>query len=168
MNLFDYIAQVYADYNDVLDGRKPLLIVSSGKSAFATETLYRCALESDAVEFTWEDLVCEDGEVHRHLFITQAGAPYAREARDAIVDCLSEAVLTRDATRKRELRAQLQLKLGLLLGYSAGECVEFINSKIGYECPCDCCGSEFTVTRYGEPAPDRHASSRFVENAYQY
>jgi hypothetical protein len=165
MSIFDYIAQSYADYQDVLDGRKPLMIVSSGKSAFATETLYRCALESDTVEFLHEDLVCEDGELHRHLFITQAGAPYAREARDAIIDCLSEAVLTRKATRKRELRAQLQLRLGLLLGYSAGECVDFINSDLGRSCPCDCCGSEFTAT---PPVPDRYKSSRFVENAYQY
>lgn len=166
MSIFDYIAQTYADYNDVVAGRKPLLIVSEGKSAFAVESLYRLALESDDIEFTWEYLVCEDGKLHRHLFITQAGAPYAREARDAIIDCLSEAILTDDVTRKRELRAQLQLKLGMLLGYSAGECVDFINSKLGYECPCDCCGSEFTVTRYGEFIDGN--PSRFIENAYQY
>lgn len=166
MSVFDYIAQAYADYADVLEGRKPLLIVSSGKSAYAVETLYRIALESEAVSFEWEDLVCEDGNLHRHLFITQRGAPYAREARDLIVDCLSEAVLTRDAQRKRELRAQLQLKLGMLLGHSAGECVDFINSEIGRTCPCDCCGSEFTVvpakrTTDGNP-------SRFVEYGYTY
>lgn len=166
MSRFDYIAQSYADYQDVLDGRKPLMIVSSGKSAYAVESLYRIALESEAVEFTWEDLVCEDGKLHRHLFITQAGAPYAREARDLIVDCLSEAILTDDVSRKRELRGQLQLKLGMLLGYSAGECVEFINSKLGYECPCDCCGSEFTVTRYGKFIDGN--PSRFVENGYVY
>ncbi len=116
--------------------------------------------------FGWEDLVCEDNKLHRHLFITQAGAPYAREARDAIVDCISEAVLTEDPTRLRELRAQLQLKLGMLLGYSAGECVEFINSDLGRSCPCDCCGSVYTATT---PARKTDGNpSRFIENAYQY
>jgi hypothetical protein len=166
MNKFEYIAQACADYQDVLDGRKPLMIVSTGKSYYAVEMLYRLALESEAVEYLYDDLVCEDGELHRHLFITQAGAPYAREAREAIVDCLSEAILTDDVTRKRELRAQLQLKLGQLLGHSAGECVEFINSKLGYECPCDCCGSEFTVTRHGKFIDGN--PSRFVENGYVY
>jgi len=166
MSIFDYIAQAYADYQDVLDGRKPLMIVSSGKSAFATETLYRCALESDTVEFAWEDFVCEDGELHRHLFITQAGAPYAREARDAIYDCISEALLTRSASDRRYLRVQLQTHLGHLLGYSAYEIDEFVNSQLGRSCPCDCCGSEFTVQ--ATTLPDRHASGRFIENSYQY
>ena len=165
MSDFDYIAQVFADYVDVREGRKPLLIVSAGKSDFAETALRRLAMEDPAVQYEVEGLVCEDGELWQHLFVTQAGAPYAREARDLIVDCLSEAVLTRDATRKRELRAQLQLKLGMLLGYSAGECVDFINSEIGRTCPCDCCGSEFTVV---SQVPDRYASSRFVEHGYQY
>ncbi len=165
MSEFDYTAQVFADYNEVRAGRKPLLIVSAGKSSAALVLLSHLAHE-DGLTIQHEDLVCEDGRLHRHAFITQAGAPYAREARDLIVDCLSEAVLTDDVTRKRELRGQLQLKLGLLLGYSAGECVDFINSKLGYECPCDCCGSEFTVTRYGKFIDGN--PSRFVENAYQY
>lgn len=165
MSEFDYTAQVFADYNDVRAGRKPLLIVSEGKSSVAAVLLTHLAHE-DGLDVSVEDLVCEDGKLHRHVFITQAGAPYAREARDAIIDCLSEAVLTRDWQRKRELRGTLQLKLGLLLGYSAAECVEFINSDLGRTCPCDCCGSEFTVAP--SQVPDRYASSRAVEFGYQY
>ena len=160
---FEYIATVFADYVNVREGRKPLLIVSAGKSQFALESLVGIARE-DGMSVIVEPLVCEDGKLHEHALIAAPGAPYAREARDLIVDCLSEAVLTRDYGRKRELRAQLQLKLGMLLGYAAGECVDFVNSELGRTCPCDCCGSEYTVTQ----APDRHASSRFVEHAYQY
>jgi hypothetical protein len=125
---FDYISQVFADYVDVREGRKPLLIVSAGKS--------------DAAE----------------------GSPYPYEARDAIIDAISEGVLGVTQERAREIRSGLQLKLGLLLGYSAAECIEFINSALGQTCPCDCCGSEFTVIAQktdGNP-------SRFVEYAYQY
>jgi hypothetical protein len=156
MREFEYIATVFADYVNVREGRKPLLIVSAGKSQFAADSLLDIARE-DGLSAIYEPLVCEDGELHMHVIIAAKGAPYAREARDLIVDCLSEAVLTRDPARKRELRAQLQLKLGLLLGYSAGECVDFINSDLGRTCPCDCCGSEYTVTQ----APDRHASRLF-------
>lgn len=164
MNDATYIAQVFADYVNVRQGRKPLLIVSAGKSDFAYTTLGGLALE-DGLELITDDLVCEDGKLHRHALIAQAGSPYAREARDLIVDCLSEAVLTFDAERKRELRSQLQLKLGMLLGYSAGECVEFINSDLGRTCPCDCCGSEYTV----QATPVRDANpSRFIEHAYCY
>jgi len=162
---YEYIATVFADYVNVREGRKPLLIVSAGKSQFAYESLVGIARE-DGMTVLVEPLVCEDNELHAHVLIAAPGAPYAREARDAIVDCLSEAVLTRDAQRKRELRAQLQLKLGLLLGYAAGECVDFINSELGRSCPCDCCGSEYTVST--AQVPDRYASSRAVEHGYQY
>ena len=166
MKEFDYIAQAFADYVDVREGRKPLLIVSAGKSDFAETALRRLAMEDRSVQYEVEAFVCEDGELWQHLFVTQAGAPYAREARDAIVDCISEAILTRSVSDRRYLRVQLQTHLGHLLGYSAYEIDEFVNSQLGRTCPCDCCGSEFTA----QPTtlPDRHASGRFIENSYQY
>ena len=165
MNEFDYIAQVFADYADVIEGRKPLMIVSAGKSEFAADTLRRLAMQAWQVDYEVEGLVCEDGEYYQHVFITWAGAPYAREAREAITDCISEAVLTRGHAERYELRRKLQVRLGHLLGYSAHEIDEFVNSDLGRTCQCDCCGSPYTVTT---PAPDRHESSRFIENAYQY
>jgi hypothetical protein len=160
-----YIAETFAGYVDVRAGRKPLLIVSYGKSSFAGTTLTNLAFE-DEMQVHHEDFVCEDGKLHRHAFICLPGAPYAREARDAIVDCISSAVLTRSKGDRMALRERLQTTLGHLLGHSAAEIRDFVTSDIGRTCPCDCCGSEYTVTA-GE-VPDRHASPRFIPNAYAY
>jgi len=167
MNDFNYIAQVYADYVLVRDGLKPLLIVSYGKSDFAGVTLAHLAQE-DGLTVEFEDLVCEDRKLHRHVFIAQAGSPYAREARDMIIDCIGNAALygTSDE-RKRKLRRNLQFKLGMLLGYSAYECDEFAESDLGRTCPCDCCGSEYTLIPASAPVTDGNPG-RFIENAYTY
>lgn len=165
MSIFEYTAQAFADYADVRAGRKPLMIVSGGKSSDALVLLTHLAHE-DGLTVETEDLVCEDGKLHRHAFICLKGAPYAREARDAIIDCISTAVLTRGNDKRYELRRQLQATLGHLLGYSAAEIRDFVFSDLGRTCPCDCCGSEFTVAP-ATPVTDGNPS-RFIEHAYQY
>lgn len=164
MSEFDYIASVFADYADVLEGRKPLLIVSEGKSRFAADSIRRLAMESSVVQYELHDLVCEDRELHRHVFVCWKGAPYAGEAYDAILDGISEGCMTHDADAKRALRADVQRRVGALLGYRARDIEDFIRSDIGRSCPCDCCGSEFTVA----PIKTDGNPGRFVEYAYRY
>ncbi len=44
-------------------------------------------------------------------------------------------------------RARIALNLGLLLGYSAKECLEFANSSIFENCECSCCGGPSQAAR---------------------
>ena len=138
-----YALDVVRDLREAAAGRKPLVIVSEGKAG----PLYGAILdEIDALNglvYLMAGLVCEDREMHQHCFVTMQGAPYAQEGIDAILDCIG-SVAYREADPQRA-RAALQLRLGILLGHTAGECVEFINSEIGQTCPCDCCGGAETV-----------------------
>ena len=163
MSMFEYIAQAYADYAAVRAGEKPLMIVSSGKSAFAVETLSRLA-EEDGLNAIHERFTCEDGLIHTHVFICAAGAPYAYEAISAIWRNIERVAY--DGWNPRRSREALQLELGLLLGYSAQECLDFMRSDIGRTCECDCCGGPETaelpaLVTDGNP-------SRFVEYGYVY
>lgn len=163
MSRFDYIAQAYADYAAVRAGEKPLMIVSSGKSAFAVESLSRLA-DEDGLNSIHERFTCEDGHIHTHVFICAAGAPYAYEAISAIWRNIERVAY--DGWNPRRSREALQLELGLLLGYSAQECLDFMRSDIGHTCECDCCGGPETAE-----LPALHADgnpSRFVENGYVY
>lgn len=167
MSEFDYIAQVFADYADVVEGRKPLLIVSAGKSQFAYDTITKLALASDAVQYRLANLVCEDERAYQHAFVCSWGAPYADEAINLILDAISEAVHPDRDRPLRAIRKSLQVALGMLLGYAAAECIEFADSELGRTCPCDCCGGPETaqdpVNAYTDANP-----GRFTENAYQY
>lgn len=165
MNDFAYIAQAFADYIAVREGRKPLLIVSEGKSDFAYDTLRKQAM-TDGLEHRLVNLVCEDGEMAHHLFVCQYGAPYAREAEDMILDTIGAACYAPEPLSRKQLaklRGDLQMNLGLLLGYSAAECLDYIESDLGRTCQCDCCGGIETAERLTDGNP-----SRFVEYAYAY
>lgn len=143
MTEYDYVAQVFADYNAVREGRKPLLIVSAGKSKFAANELLDIADGDERVTLATDVFVCEDGKLHNHLFIAAAGSPYAREAKEAIWQNIERVAY--DGWAKSRAREDLQLRLGLLLGYSARECLDFIHSDLGRTCPCDCCGGPETA-----------------------
>jgi hypothetical protein len=153
MTKFDnYVADAFADYNDVIEGTKPLLIVSSGKSAYAYESLWGLA-KRDFLQVTCEtaQLICEDGEVHTHVFIAPAGTTTAQDAIDAIHRNIERVGY--DGWNLKRARQGLQLELGLMLGYEPQAIVDFMRSDLGRTCPCDCCG--------GNPG-------RFLPNAYQY
>lgn len=146
MDNFDYVADVFSAYTDVRAGRKPLLIVSAGKSQFALETLLALA-DEDGLPWVLRDFRCEDGQPHEHLFVAGEGSPYAREAVNLIMSEMS--------------RPDLQVRLGLLLGYTAAEINEFIESELGKTCPCDCCGGPETVL-------DDAAKARTYEFGYRF
>lgn len=122
---------------DVFNGLKPLMIVSEGKSTAAYEATAAWADRLEGMHCELAMFVCEDGELHEHVFVCREGAPYAREAIEAIFDAVEEfPTLSRKA---------LQLKLGLLLGYSAAQVIEFTKSVLGKTCKCDCCGGAESV-----------------------
>ena len=149
---FEYIAQTFADYVSVREGRKPLLIVSSEKSTFAYEQIADFA-EQDGLRHQCALLIGEDGDLHEHVLVSLPGAPYVREALELI-----------DAVRcGRMSRSDMQMRMGMLLGYSAYEILEFIESHVGRTCKCDCCGGPNTVQDRTDGNP-----SRFVEFGYLY
>ena len=177
MDLMESLAQVRV-------GQKPLVIGSYGKCYTACVALEDIADETPGLEKMVADLVCEDGELHRHVFVCAAGAPYAREAIDAIFGCISVAVDARDDREREEIREDLQIKLGHLLGYSAREILDFVMTDVAETCPCDCCGSPYTLARGDDTGivvveePVEHVTlaskavdpnpGRFVPYSYRY
>jgi hypothetical protein len=159
----DYVCDAFADYDDVCTGKKPLLIVSSGKSAYACEALAGLA-KTDGHELEIQRFVCEDNEVHTHAFISAKGSPYAKDAVNAIWRNIERVAY--DGWDPRRSREALQLELGLMLGYSAQRCLDFMRSDLGRTCPCDCCGGPETA-EVSAFVTDGNAS-RFTVNAYQY
>ena len=133
MTELTYALDAMRDYGRVLNGEKPLLIVSEGKSTQAYEAAAEMAGDNPSMMARFATFVCEDGELHEHVFICLAGAPYADQAVDLIFGAVNQAEYTRE---------QLQLRLGRLLGYSVAECLAFMRSYEGLNCKCDCCGGE--------------------------
>ena len=163
--LNDYVSDAFADYDAVIEGTKPLLIVSSGKSAYACEALGNLA-KRDFLQVTCETagFICEDGEVHTHVFIGQAGTTTAQDAIDAIWRNIERGA--DDDWNPKRSREALQLELGLFLGYELRDIFAFMRSDIGRTCPCDCCGGPDTAekpARLPDPNP-----GRFTENSYRF
>ena len=154
-----YGLDVMQDLARVRAGSKPLVIASAGKCKTATLVAYDIAKADPTLHVQIAELVCEDGEIHWHVFVCKAGAPYANDAIELIMDTVSEAAHAESPHAASVLRERLQLRLGLLLGHSAAECVEFSASEIGRTCPCDCCGSQFTAEEV-ESREDREARIR--------
>ena len=153
-----YTFDAMRDLANVRNGIKPLVIVSAGKCTMAYELASDIVDDDDALESRFACLACEDGELHEMIFICQAGAPYAGEAIELIFDAVNQAVITRN---------QLQLRLGLLLGHSAAECLAFSRSWIGLTCPCDCCGGEPQKLLTHQARDDAH-KARSMEFCAQY
>ena len=169
-----YGFDLMADLAKVRTGQKPLVIGSLGKCYTAGVAAYEIALDDPALDVQLAQLVCEDGEIHFHVFICAKGAPYAREAIEAIFDTIGD-VCYRDA-EPRQARIDLQMRLGLLLGHAAGEILDFTESEIGQTCPCDCCGGKETVQDIVVQEGGEHVTlagddanpGRFVEHSYRY
>jgi len=123
-----YALDVIMDLSRVSTGDKPLLIVSEGKSTLAYETVAELASQAGLTTL-FATFVCEDGELHEHVFVAQDSA-FAVEAIELIFERAGEHIS----------RLELQIRLGSLLGYSALEIVQFTRSLIGMTCSCDCCG----------------------------
>jgi hypothetical protein len=128
----EYGMTAMEDLARVRAGQKPLVIVSMGKCEPAFFAAVDIAHDDENLTYETRTLVCEDGREWLHVFICIKGAPYAAEALDAIHDCKFGAITRED----------LQMRLGLLLGHSAAECLEFTASEIGRTCVCDCCGGK--------------------------
>ena len=126
-----YALDAMVDYGRVLNGIKPLLIVSAEKSKDAYDTVGEMAWDNPRMFSCFAMLSGEDGELHEHVFVCRDGAPYASEALSLIFDAVNQTVITRE---------QLQIRLGALLGYSSAQCLQFSRSLVGLTCECDCCG----------------------------
>ena len=123
----------------VRDGSKQLLIVSAGKSIQAYEVLTEIACNDPALRAELAMFVCEDGERHEMLFVSQDTYPnIARKAVDMIWDAVD--------TFPTVSRVELQATLGKWLGYEAQDILDFITSETGRTCVCDCCGGIETAT----------------------
>jgi len=125
-----YALDVMADYGRVLGGTKPLLIVSANKSLDAYTVVREMATENPEMRFTFAMLVCEDGELYPHAFITRDGSGVAALALDLLYDRVVGLIS----------RSILQLRLGLLLGHRPLAILAFYANPIMQLCPCDCCG----------------------------
>ena len=134
------VVEVCKNISDVIEGRRPVTIIESLKVG---DRAYELAV--DIAEFKELPHQCrllhgEDG------------------------DSLGEAVIIglnqRDVNRASSLidrgptfsafpwaRQKIALNLGLLLGYSAGDCMTFIKSTAFDNCECDCCGGPSEAAR---------------------
>jgi hypothetical protein len=129
-----YFDDAMCDLADVMDGDKPLMIVSEGKSTLAYETVAMLA-ERCNLSIVYKMMRCEDGNLHEHVLVSSRvfGPDYALAASRLI-----------DRSMTGEInRGELQFYLGRMLGYSMPDVLEFIGSAIARECPCDCCGGPF-------------------------
>jgi hypothetical protein len=167
-----YGMDLMADLAKVRLGQKPLVIAEESKCPTAFQALGELVAEDVALDIVRTSLVGEDGEMTSVAFVCGKGAPYAREARDAIFEHIGD-VAYRKVDGQKSRRA-LQMKLGMLLGYSASEVVDFILSPIAQTCVCDCCGGPETAIEVHEGgehitlASDDPNPGRFVENSYRY
>ena len=127
-----YALDAMADYGRVLNGDKPLLIVSEGRSTITYETVAEMASDNPAMSVELCMFVCDDGELHEHAFVCRAGDGIAHWAADLVFD--------RAEDNPRLSRVELQRVLGAVLGYSLEDITAFIFSPTGMNCPCDCCG----------------------------
>ncbi len=110
---------------------KPLIIVSAGKSIIGYELAVTLATALGlGVETAM--MRCEDGNQHEMAFIAYCeGEPQA-------------AIKLIWAAKSGEItRPSLQFQLGSLLGYTEEQCLQFVASAEGRNCPCDCCGGPF-------------------------
>lgn len=143
--------QAYDDamcsYGDVCDLEKRLVIVSEGKTTLGYETIVMLA-ERANLQVEIAMLVCEDGELHEHAFVSSRRAdangsathPY-NTARTAL-----NMVFTRKETPDDLSRTGLQYYLGQLLDYPHGEILDFLASDIARDCVCDLCGGKREVS----------------------
>ena len=129
----EYFDSAMCDYLDVLEYDKPLMIVSSGKSTLAYETVAMLADRTNCLDMELAMLRCEDGKLHEHVLVARSGSGEVKRALELIQDAKAGTIS----------RPTLQYELGLLLGYPMDEVLEFIASKVARECPCDCCGGPF-------------------------
>jgi len=164
-----YAIDVMADYGRVLNGTKPLLIVSEGKSTGAYETVAEMVGENPAMSCELAMFRCEDGKLHEHAFVCRAGSGVARWAADLLFD--------RAEGNPPLTRVELQRVMGALLGYSLEDITAFIFSPTGMNCPCDCCGGPVPLLLTYQPTPTlmprgswgRDAQkARMLENCYQF
>ncbi len=150
-----YALDVIMDLSRVSSGDKPLLIVSEGKSTLAYETV--AELAEGKLECRFATFICEDGELHEHVFVSQDGR-IAEKAIETIFERVGGYIT----------RSILQARLGVMLGYSPKDITTFIFSPKGVTCPCDCCGGEPQRVLTYQPTKMDGNPSRFVEHAYQY
>ena len=159
MSEITYALDAMRDYGRVLNGEKPLLIVSEGRSTQAYEAAAEMAGDNPLMMARFATFVCEDGELHEHVFIALADSTYADEAIQLVYDAVNQAEMTRE---------QLQLRLGRLLGYSVADCLAFMRSYVGLTCKCDCCGGEPQKLLTYTPTRNDADKARSMEFAYKF
>ena len=123
------------DLQDVFDGEKDLVIISSGKSTLAYETATMMA-ERANLHVELAVLRCEDGLLHEHVFISG-------RVQNTVNTALAAIRLIEKAKAGDLSRPELQYYLGQMLGYSVADILNFVASKVARDCPCDCCGGPF-------------------------
>jgi hypothetical protein len=121
---------------DVMDGDKPLLIVSEGKSTLAYETIAMMAERSN-LSIVLKMMRCEDGNLHEHVLVS------SREFGGKNDYALAASRLIDKNIAGEINRGELQFYLGRMLGYPMADVLEFIGSATARNCPCDCCGGPF-------------------------
>ena len=156
MNAMDDIARVRL-------GQKPLLIMDQRKCPPAYQAMLDIVAESPELYCIRTQLVSDNGDLSDHAFICAMGAPYAHEALQAVFDAIADGAQANTDAERAKIRRKAQIHIGLLLGYSGYECIEFADSELGKTCECDCCGSPFTLAKGYDTNP-----SRFLPNAYVY
>ncbi len=169
-NAIAYGMDLMEDLAKVRAGMKPLLIADESKCVTAFAALEDIVAADPALYVRYENLDNEDGEETRHAFVCAAGAPYADEAWELVLQSVMHICLAESPHAATVMRENLQMKLGMMLGYSAAECLEFIASETGRTCKCDCCGSQYSAE---EPTPVADTSDdpnpgRFVDNSFRY
>jgi len=136
-----YFDDAMCDYADVYDGDKPLMIVSSGKSALAYETVAMLAERSN-LNLVLKVLRCEDGFLHEHALVS------SKSFGKGVDYSLAASRLLDEAKAGEINRGELQYYLGRMLGYELADIFEFMGSAVARNCPCDCCGGAFVPESY--------------------
>jgi hypothetical protein len=127
------IIEVCTNIGDVLEGRRPVTIIESLKLG---DRAYELAV--DLAEYKELPHQCRllKGENGRDLGeVVIIGLSWSDVAR-------ASAIIDKGPTFSAFPwpREKIALNLGLMLGYSAGECLDFLKSRAFDDCECDCCG----------------------------
>lgn len=132
-----YFDDVMCDLIDVLDYEKPLLIVSSGKSIRAYETVTMMADRAN-LYVHHAMLRCSDGGMHEFVFVSchMPDDKYRDRAQEAV------SLIFQNKESDDFTRPNFQYLLGKLLGTPKSDILDFIASEVGRTCVCDCCGGK--------------------------
>jgi hypothetical protein len=128
----EYLVSCIRGYQEVLNGDKPMLIVSRGKDEDAYFTIHSAG-DADTGNLYWHfgTGTCADGEQHQFLIVSNT-SPTIVKVRDLLARSKAGEISRKDG----------QIELGRLLGYSEESIEEFTASDVAKRCPCDFCGGK--------------------------